>query len=342
MPVSLWHCRERRFAHPHPRARMSTPERSRDNVFAALALDRASERRDDAEWLAQRALAQSARFVLLRNDGRALVDADVRGLRRLDPGERADLLADAEATFLGSADDGEHFALSVDDAAAERIAAALGARFLDLRSAGLKLPGFDAGLFAYARALAHWRARHGFCSACGARNEFLSAGHRARCTACGTEHFPRTDPAVIMLVTWRDACLLGRQASWPDGRWSTLAGFVEPGETLEDAVRREVREEAGVRVGDCDYHSSQPWPFPASLMLGFTARAEDPHIDVGPELAEARWFEVDDIVRGLAAKELVLSSPLSVSYRLIEHWLREAGGLELSAINHDEPFLGKR
>jgi NAD+ diphosphatase len=321
---------------------VTSRERSRENVFAALSLDRAAERREDAAWLAQQAQAERARFVLIRSDGRALVDAELRGLRTLSAGERVKLFGDADATFLGSAQEAEHFALSADDAVAERIAAELGAQYLDLRSAGLKLPGFDAGLFAYARALSHWRARTGFCSACGGRNEFLSAGHRARCTSCGSEHFPRTDPAVIMLVTWRDACLLGRQAGWPEGRWSTLAGFVEPGETLEDAVRREVREEAGVRVGECTYHSSQPWPFPASLMLGFSAHAEDAHIEVGPELAAAQWFEVDDIVRGLATQELVLSSPLSVSYRLIEHWLRETGGPELSAITHDLPFLGAR
>lgn len=321
---------------------MSSHERSRDNVFAALALDRLAERRDDADWLRACVEGGRARFLLLRADGRALVDAQMRGLRVLSTGERERLLGAAESTFLGAADETLHFALSADDAAAERVAAELGASFLDLRSAGLKLPGFDAGLFAYARALAHWQSRTGWCSACGGRNAFLSAGHRARCTACGAEHFPRTDPAVIMLVTWRDACLLGRQPSWAPGRWSTLAGFVEPGETLEDAVRREVREEAGVRVGDCEYHSSQPWPFPASLMLGFTARADDPHIAVGAELAEARWFEADDLVRGLAERSVVLPPPLSVSYRLIEHWLRASAGLELGALMHDEPWLTPR
>ena len=317
-------------------------ERSRANVFAALALDRASERRDDADWIAAQRAAGAACFVLLRNDGRALVDAEMRGLRHLSVAERERLLGDADTVFLGHADERAHFFAAVDDAVADRAAAELGANFLDLRSAGLRLPGFDAGLFAYARALAHWRSRTGFCSVCGCRNDFLSAGHRARCSVCGAEHFPRTDAAVIMIVTWRDAALLGRQPSWPEGRWSTLAGFVEPGETLEDAVRREVFEEAGVRVGECEYHSSQPWPFPSSLMLGFTARAEDPRIQVGAELAEARWFEVDDVVRGLAEKTFVLPPPLSVSFRLIEHWLRSTAGLELSALMHDVPWLAPK
>jgi NAD+ diphosphatase len=193
---------------------------------------------------------------------------------------------------------------------------------------------FEAGLFAYARGLAHWQTRARWCGCCGSALALEWAGHRARCTnpACAIEHFPRTDPAIIVIVTWRDACLLGRQSTWPAGRYSTLAGFVEPGETLEDAVRREVYEEAGVRVVDCDYHSSQPWPFPSSLMLGFTALADDPAIKVGDEIDEARWFEVDEFVADLESGKLGLPPSLSVSYRLIEHWLREASGLELSTL----------
>ncbi|WAS94594.1 NAD(+) diphosphatase [Nannocystis punicea] len=313
---------------------MAASARSRNNVFAALALDRASERRDDVGWIETRRVAASTRFAVVRPDGKALVDAARRGLRMLAEAERAAWLAAEPVYYLGEADEVAHFAVAPAGGDDEPLAGALGGQWMDLRAAGLALPAFDAGLFAYARGLLHWQTRARFCGACGSPTIFVSAGHRARCTnpACAIEHFPRTDPAIIVIVGWRDACLLGRQASWPPGRWSTLAGFVEPGETLEDAVRREVFEESGVVVAECDYHSSQPWPFPASLMLGFTAEAQGPELHVGPELEAARWFTAEEIVRSLADGSLMFPPPLSVSFRLIEHWLRETAGLELTAL----------
>jgi NAD+ diphosphatase len=313
---------------------MSSSLRSRNNTFATLELDRASESRDDAAWLEQRLRAAGTRFVLLRADGRVLVQPGRNTLRELSMAEAGQLAPATVPSYLGSADESHRFLLRVDDAPGEQIAAELGAEFLDLRSAGMLLPAFDAGLFAYASGLTNWQQRTRFCAACGAAVRMEAAGHRAKCTnpQCGIEHFPRTDPAIIVIVTWRDACLLGRQSAWPARRYSTLAGFVEPGETLEDAVRREVFEEAGVRVGECDYHSSQPWPFPASIMLGFTARAEDPAIRIGAELEDARWFEVDEVIAQVKSRDLLLSPPVSVSYRLIEHWLRETAGLDLTAL----------
>ena len=319
----------------------TSSQRSHANAFAALQLDRAGERRDDAEWMAARARAEHARYLLLRADGSALAASDRSSLRQLGPQDAARLASIDGASYLGHTDAAEHFALTVDDLTAERTAAEQGAAFLDLRSAGALLPAFDAGLFAYARGLTHWQARTRFCPVCAAPLRLEAAGHRAKCTnpQCGTEQFPRTDPAVIVIVSDGQRCLLGRQPRWPERRYSTLAGFVEPGETLEDAVRREVLEETGVRVGECDYHSSQPWPFPASIMLGFTAVAADATIRLGAELAEARWFSVDELVSGLKAHELGLSSPMSVSYRLIEHWLRQSAGVELAALTQDDPLF---
>lgn len=313
---------------------MNSSARSRANAFAALQLDRASELREDAAWLSAHARVAQARFVLLDPDGRALLSADRGNLFQFDSDLRARLTPDALPSFLGRSDEADHFAIALDAGAAARAAAETGAVFADLRSAGASLPAFDAGLFAYARGLAHWQQRTRFCPACAAPLRLEAGGHRAKCTnpQCGVAHFPRTDPAVIVIVSDGDRCLLGRGPQWPERRYSTLAGFVEPGETLEDAVRREVLEETGVRVGECDYHSSQPWPFPASIMLGFTARADATAITLGAELAEARWFGAEDLVAGIRSGALGISSPLSVSYRLIEHWLRETAAIELADV----------
>jgi NAD+ diphosphatase len=308
---------------------------SRDvNVFSGLALERNAEQRDDGAWIAAQLADPRARFLLLGAEGHALAQRDVDALRVIAAAERASLLPDTTPSYLGEDEHGPFFSLAAESRDAARVAAELGGDFIDLRSAGTRLAAFEAGLFAYARALAHWQSRTRFCSVCGAAVVVGGAGHRARCTNpdCAIEHFPRVDPAMIVIVSHEDRCLLGRQATWSERRFSTLAGFVEPGESLEDTVRREVFEEAGVRVGDCVYHSSQPWPFPASLMIGFTAEATDPTIRLGGELAEARWFSADEIVRGLADRSLTLSPPVSVSFRLIEFWLRERAGLELRSL----------
>lgn len=309
---------------------MSAFRRSRANTFSNLSLDREGEFRDRDADFARRVLDASSRFIVLRTDGRALVDPDSAALRLVSNSERG--ISERHASFLGRHADADYFLAIFDDASSDVLALQLDASWLDLRSAGSQLPTFDAGLFAYARALAHWQARTRYCPVCGAMLLLVSVGHRARCTnpACGVEQFPRTDAAVIMIVTHDDVCLLGRQASWPERRYSALAGFVEPGETLEDAVCREVFEEAGVFVDDCEYHSSQPWPFPASLMVGFTARAATREINVGSELEDARWFSADDMVRQVRSGELVLSSSVSVSHRLIAHWLQDSAGIDLN------------
>ena len=193
-----------------------------------------------------------------------------------------------------------------------------GESFAELRPLANQLPPHEAGLLAYARALSIWRGNHRFCSRCGGPTHAERAGHARLCAACGYQSFPRIDPAIIVLVHAGDRALLGRQAHWPPGRYSTVAGFVEPGESLEDAVRREVAEETGIRVGAIQYHSSQPWPFPASLMLGFDAEGEfaPPQLN-DQELEDARWFTRAEI----AAGAVLLPPPESISRRLIDHWL---------------------
>ena len=310
----------------------------RPNTFAGLSrvLDRNAEHRDEAAWVEAQANASNARYLLLDSAGDAFLRKDGDALRWLDAVEREQWFADAPVILLGIAHDQPHFLLVVDDAA--RISAlegALGARRTSLRHAGLLLAADEAGLFAYAKGLSHWQRETRFCAYCGAPVKLISAGHRAQCTNpdCARLHFPRTDAAVIMLVEYDGACLLGRQPGWPPHRYSTLAGFVEPGEALEDTVRREVTEESGVIVDEVHYHSSQPWPMPASLMVGFIATAVPGEIHMRDrELEDVRWFTPEQIVSGIADGSFIPSTAMSISYRLLAHWLQLRAGLDLDTL----------
>ena len=244
-------------------------------------------------------------------------------------------LATAEPLLLGLDEAGPVFAVDEDGAAARPPVAAhgegpldpeTGTRPLGLRAAAGSLPQADGGLAAHAAALVNWHRRHRHCAVCGAPTEIADGGIVRRCPRCGTQHHPRTDPVVIMLVTDGDRVLLGRQPTWPPGRYSALAGFVEPGESLEEAVTREVREEAGVEVGAPEYVASQPWPFPTSLMLGFTApyRSGEPR-RVDEELEDVRWFDRDALARAIAGRDdspLGVPPPFAIARRLIEQWVR--------------------
>ncbi len=202
------------------------------------------------------------------------------------------------------------------------------AEFSDLRAVAGLLSAEEAGVLGYARTLMHWRERRRYCGRCGAPTRAAEAGHLLLCSdpQCATSEFPRVDPAIIVLVTDGTRALLGRQSSWPAGRYSTIAGFVEPGESLEDAVIREVREETGVRVDDVVYRSSQPWPFPASLMIGFIAHASDPQMGArDDELEDVRWFSREEIARGEAA----MPTPYSISFHLIEEWFDRESAVPL-------------
>ena len=300
----------------------SSAERSLRNAFAVAALDRSHEFRDDPAWIAAQRALPGVRWLAFDAEGCLPVTGDHLHSVAAPP-------ATAAVNFLGRADGAPVFALREPVAHA----CASDATWLGLRAAAGVLAPAEAGIAACAQGLANWQAVLRFCPRCAGALTFEDGGHRARCTACGQLQFPRTDAAIIVIVEHDGACLLGRQASWKPGWYSTLAGFVEPGETLAAAVRREVREESGIEVVDCDFHSSQPWPFPASLMLGFTARAAGRAIHLADgELEDARWFTPDDIARGLGDGSLQVSSPLSISYRLLEHWLRTRDGVELSQL----------
>jgi NAD+ diphosphatase len=285
-------------------------------------LDRCSARRDDADFLDHAWAADGTRVVRFDGDGVVLVG---------EPPSILDAPGDGEARpalFLGldrhqrsyfaelhAHDEPPSSAVSPDARSAPR----------GLRMMLGALPADEVRIAAYATALHRWHDRHPHCARCGAVTDVVLAGHVRRCPACGADHYPRTDPAVIVLVTDDDdRALLGRQASWPDGRFSTLAGFVEPGESLEAAVLREVREESGVVVDSVEYVASQPWPFPASLMLGYFARAgRQPAVADGVELAEAAWFTRDALRAAIASGEVGLPPATSISRRLINAWLDE-------------------
>jgi NAD+ diphosphatase len=287
------------------------------NFYTGGTLDRAGHRREDAAWIEAAFHDGRSRFVPFWR-GQALI-------RRETP--RAALVARPEVAtpwvFLGLQDATPIFALDLSQFEAPLAVLPEDCAFADLRALNALLPADDATILATARAMLHWRATHRFCPRCGGENQPVRGGYVLRCTQCGTEHFPRSDPAVIMLVARGDALLLGQSLKFAVERnlYSTLAGFVEPGESLEDAVRREVFEETGVRVGAVAYHSSQPWPFPASLMLGFMALGVSEEIILdASEMRDARWFSRDDILNHEA---LGFSLPPrdSIARRLIEDWL---------------------
>ncbi len=294
---------------------MSSADALTGLALSRAAVDRAAHRRTDDEWL-ERAWAAAATKVLRTHRGRTAVTGDDPPRLALDV--RPDV-GPEQRTFLGV--DGEEAAFFAVDVGADEV----DDTFRGLRDIGLLLDARDAGLVVNAIALANWHVTHTHCPRCGAPTVVASAGHLRRCEIDDSEHYPRTDPAVIMtVVDDDDRLLLGSQTVWPEGRFSTLAGFVEPGESLEQAVRREVGEEVGVRVGAVRYLGSQPWPFPSSLMLGFEARAETVDVDLfDGEIHTARWFTRDELGAAVRSGEVRLSPRLSIARRLIEHWYGE-------------------
>lgn len=283
--------------------------------------------RDDPGWISAARSDPGTRYVLAEGARQLVTSGSELDVALLHNGDRLlERAGDAAFTLLGWFR-GQRTVLVEFDAETLEQAAALpdATELKELRPLAPVLPADAASLLAYARALVLWRGRHRHCGVCGAPNRPARAGHVMRCSRCDNETFPRLDPAIIVLVTdpSGERALLGRQAAWPAGRYSTIAGFVEPGENLEDAVEREVHEETGVQVGDVEYHSSQPWPFPSSLMLGFRAVARTEAITLRDgELEDARWFTRADVEAGHPA----LPPPGAISARLIDTWFNQPGG----------------
>jgi NAD+ diphosphatase len=279
-----------------------------DFAFDHAQHDRAAHLRKDDAW-------RSADVKVLVVGGEHVPTHDDGGLRW----GTIDEAPEGEWIFLGTRGDDRYAAVMVDRVPAEMNPASL-------RMIGPVIAPEDASLAVHAVGIARWHQTHRFCARCGHPSDVGEAGHVRICPSCGAHHFPRTDPAVIMLITDdHDRALLGRQAAWPEGRFSTLAGFVEPGETLGDAVRREVMEEVGIEVGDVTYAASQPWPFPSSLMLGFFGQALAYDIEIDhDEISEARWFTREEVVEMMAPGDLRLPPNVSISRWLLQQWYEGA------------------
>jgi NAD+ diphosphatase len=294
------------------------------HVYAG-GIDRAGHYRKDRAWLAAKLVDPVSRIVPVWRNQSLFADASGQSPRAVLLSPQA--LPEAGETVLLGVDGARAIFgrdLSVIEQPLDVLTGIQPVEFAELRHFAGLLPRDEAALLAYARGMLYWHARHRFCAVCGSPSLAEEAGHLRRCTdpACAATHFPRTDPAVIMLIHDGDHCLLGRQKVWMPGMFSTLAGFVEPGESLEEAVAREVREETGIAISDATYHSSQPWPFPSSLMLGFTARALDREIRLdGNELEDARWFARGFIRDRVNDDGFRLPRRDSIARRLIEDWL---------------------
>ena len=299
------------------------------NFYSGVGLDRADHLRGDEDWLAEALASAESLFVAIWRGKNLMLEAEEPSPLWLRGAELGGLRAAVdEALFLGFDGTAAMFAIDLSTVEAPESLPPIDGRgaFRDLRVVGPLLPRQEGAILAYARGLAHWHQRHRFCGVCGAPTQNRQAGHVRTCTrdSCGADHFPRTDPAVIMLVYDGDHCVLGRQKTWQPGMHSTLAGFVEPGESLEEAVAREVYEEAGLEVGDVAYHSSQPWPFPSSIMLGFHAAVRGGSLRINSdELADANWYSRDALKNSPEDETFRLPRRDSIARRLIEDWLAE-------------------
>jgi NAD+ diphosphatase len=297
--------------------------------YTASLLDRAAEKRDDKAYLAnlERAAACHAHVV-----GGELVVLKKNGSgyhARFKPDEARALGQVTDSIFLGLDAGAGCFGIGLDPASVERLKARDDLHITDLRSIAVQglVSADELPAIAEAKALLHWHARHPRCSVCGAPTKAVNAGWRRDCPECNAQHFPRTDPVVIMLAVSGEQCLLGRQARFVPNTWSCLAGFMEPGETIEEAARREILEEAGIRCGPVRYFASQPWPFPSSLMIGCHAQAASRDIVVDrTELEDARWFDRDEAAAMLArqhGKGLITPPPVAIAHHIIRAWVQK-------------------
>ena len=298
------------------------------NTFAGNPLDRAGDRRNDPDWLAERAADPEA-LALVLWEGRPLLEAAGEPRLAWLPMAHARAVVPDRDLFLGLWKGAPVFAVEVEGSVDPTAGPLRGlGGFHEMREAAALLPGPDAAMAGTAKSLFDWRRRHGFCAACGTLSEDACGGWKRVCPACATEHFPRVDPVTIMLAVYKGGdeprCLLGRQASWPEGRMSALAGFIELGETIEEGCAREIEEEAGLTVTAVRYHSSQPWPFPSQLMIGLIAEVDSE--DAAPdqtELEAVAWLTKSEAAAVLAGVHPAIKAPprIAIARTLLQAWV---------------------
>ena len=314
---------------------MDELQRSLLNVFTYSNLDRMVKHRKQEDQLFNLQRTPHARFLVFHNNQFLIRTRAKTSPRFLNFEEITQLNSTSRnVIFLGSRKAKHYFAAEINNTQAAHDLISEEQTFIGLRECGRGLKSHNASLLSYAKAMFNWHENHGFCGVCGFVTESGQGGHVRKCTnvTCGKTHFPRTDPAIIVAVTHNDRCLFGRQKSWPPKRFSVVAGFVEPGESIEQAVAREVCEETNIKIDRIYYHSSQPWPFPGSIMLGFSATATTDNICLNDgELQEAHWRSTDEIIAGLESDEFRLPTPLSIAYRLIEDWFNANASESLAA-----------
>ena len=298
------------------------------HVYAANPLDRGERERRDEEWISRMGKNPGSRLLPMNELNVPIAPAPGHGLVWLDPQTLEHLGVDNEPVFLGLMDGAAHFVVDVtgNEPAAAALQDSGRLTFEDARAATEYVSGPDSGIIAQARAQLSWHNRHGFCSVCGHTTAIARGGQVRRCPQCDTEHYPRTDPVVITVVHDGERCLLGQSRGRlvQMQRYSALAGFMDQGESIEEAVAREVMEEAGIEVGRVQYHSSQPWPFPSSLMIGCHAEAATTNIAFDEEeMADVRWFDREEVRLALEEKSDVLAIPgsIAIAYHLIRSWV---------------------
>ncbi|MCH8296756.1 MAG: NAD(+) diphosphatase [Chloroflexi bacterium] len=299
------------------------------HVYSGNPVDRGEKERRDDQWLADKAKDPTSKFLPLRDLNVLVTDGGEDGLGWVGTADLERLGVDASPMFLGLLDGAAHFVvdISAQEKAVSELSQGNGFRFVDARSVTEILSGPDSGIVAQARAQINWHNRNGFCSICGGETFVKRGGQVRRCSKCEVEHYPRTDPVVITVVSDGERCLLGQSRRGRLARtntYSALAGFVDQGESIEEAVAREVMEEAGIQVGRVRYHSSQPWPFPSSLMIGCHADAATTEINFDDdEMNDVRWFTREEVVLALAGKSdtLAVPQPIAIAHHLIKAWV---------------------